>query len=226
MSIDERKEFERLQQREQELMSVVAMLRDMLERTVAQNEKLEALIEELKEQLVVQATQNAELNEKLDKRKRDSHNSSKPPSSDGYSKPNPKSLKSGSTGRNPGGQKGHPGKSMKIESEIDDRQPHYPPQCENCPHREECKGRVKERRYEVDVIIRRNIICHEQMEMDCPLCGEKITGEFPKNVSGTKQYGPNLQSLAVSLNTVGAVSIDRIKKLLAECFGIDPSTGT
>jgi len=233
MTAAERREHEQLLQRDRELMAFITTLQESLDSLVKQyeelskqNQELREIIAQLTEQLKAQTAQATELNEKLAQRKRNSHNSSKPPSSDGYGKPNPKSQRPTNTGLKPGGQKGHAGNSMKIENEVDETKLHYPSVCVNCPRRSECAGRVKDSRYEVDIIIRRNIICHKQMEMECPLSGEKICGEFPKNVTGTKQYGPNLQAFAVGLSSVGAVSVDRIQKLIAEGFGIDPSTGT
>ena len=63
----------------------------------------QAAIEELTEKLAKAEARIAELEKQLHK---DSHNSSKPPSSDGYEKPAPKSLRKQS-GKKAGGQKGH-----------------------------------------------------------------------------------------------------------------------
>ena len=57
-----------------------------------------------------------------------SGNSSKPPSSDGYAKPNPKSLREPS-GLKPGGQKGHGGSTLRQVSDPDTVVVHAPRHC-------------------------------------------------------------------------------------------------
>ena len=55
---------------------------------------------------------------------KDSHNSSKPPSSDGLNKPKPKSSRT-SSGRPTGGQPGHAGRTLRMV-EKPDRQVSHP----------------------------------------------------------------------------------------------------
>jgi transposase len=53
-----------------------------------------------------------------------------------------------------------------------------------------------------------------------------MTGCFPQGINSTMQYGANLEALAVSLNTVGMVSINRTHEILSGVFGVPISTGT
>ena len=56
----------------------------------------------------------------------DSHNRSKPPSSDGYKKANKNRSLREKTGRKTGGQKGHKGVNMKLRHEPDEVNVHLP----------------------------------------------------------------------------------------------------
>ena len=58
------------------------------------------------------------------------------------------------------------------------------------------------------------------------LYGDTRRGAFPSDVKAAVQYGENLQSLAVALNTVGAVSIKRTHEILSGVFNIPIATGT
>ena len=93
----------------------------------------------------------AELQEQLNK---NSHNSSMPPSSDGYKKPAPKSLRKPS-GKKAGGQKGHKGQTLKITAEPDTVIPHMPSACSGCPQYEQCykTARKVETRRVADAIV-------------------------------------------------------------------------
>jgi len=62
---------------------------------------------------------------------KNSHNSSKPPSSDGFNKPAPRSLRPRGK-RKPGGQKGHPGSTLKMVDNPDHTIVYPVDQCQRC----------------------------------------------------------------------------------------------
>ncbi len=64
---------------------------------------------------------------------KNSHNSSKPPSTDSYSrnKPKVKSQRKKSD-RSPGGQNGHPGTTLRMNDDPDEVVVHYVDKCTNC----------------------------------------------------------------------------------------------
>lgn len=69
---------------------IIEILQTQLKTQQQQNEFLQKTIESLNQNIQSLTEEIADLKEKLNK---DSHNSSKPPSSDGYKKPSPKSLR-------------------------------------------------------------------------------------------------------------------------------------
>ena len=156
-----------------------------------------------------------------------SGNSSKPPSSDAFKKPKPKSLRIKS-GKKPGGQKGHKGHGFKLPEYVDDVVEAAPSSCGGCgcDLRQE-NGKVASSRYEMDIpeIVLRTVRI-DQVQKDCPGCGERNLGKYPEGVNGIKQYGPNLKSFVVTLVNYGMVSIERTQEILAGAFGAAMSQGT
>lgn len=138
-----------------------------LQRTIElQAKQLDSLLKlnaQQAEQLAKQSEQIKLLLQKIDELTggpKDSHNSSKPPSSDGYrKKPAPKSLRQ-SSGKKQGGQPGHKGSGMKIERLPDETIQHYPSACISCTHRGECQARIAEKRYEYDIVVHSKLVEH------------------------------------------------------------------
>jgi len=165
-----------------------------------------------------------ELTEKLN---RNSKNSSKPPSSDGLSKPSPKSLRKPS-GKKAGGQKGHPGTHLTTMVEPDETIEHIPSACNDCPSKDKCisQANISETRHIIDAVVDIKITAHQTLAVNCPLQKRVCKGIFPDNIKAPVQYGENLQALAVALNTIGAVSVNRTHEILSSLFNIPLSTGT
>ena len=221
-----------------ELQETIAFLRLSLSLQGEQNTALTAQmqlqgkqIEALLEQNQQQAERIEELVRKIEEltnKGKDSHNSSKPPSSDGCGKkPAPKSLRSPS-GKKHGGQEGHKGGGMKIGREPDVKVPHYPVVCENCANRGKCSQRICESRYVVDIEVKTVVTQHQKIECKCKLMNDKpIQGCFPNDVTATKQYGANITALASVLSTVGMMSMDRIHQVLSSIGeDLDINVGT
>jgi transposase len=184
-----------------------------------------AEIETLKKQNADSDKRIKELENQLSK---NSNNSSKPPSSDGYAKPAPKSLRKKS-GKKPGGQNGHSGSGFKLMKAPDEIINHIPGKCAECPQSEEClrNANVDDTRYEIDIIVKVKVIAHKVLSCNCPILnGTRLCGKFPNTIRSTMQYGNNIAALAVALNMDGMMGIDRTHTILNSVFGIPISVGT
>jgi len=104
-----------------DLLARIRELETLISRQAERNRELEALVARLVERI-------KELEDRLSK---NSRNSSKPPSSDGYSKPSPKSRRK-KTGRKPGGQPGHKPARLEPVANPDRIIEHKPEICKHC----------------------------------------------------------------------------------------------
>ena len=181
-------------------------------------------ISKLNETIKALSEENALLKESLNK---NSKNSSKPPSSDGFNKPNPQSLRKPS-GKKQGAQDGHKGKGFSITQAPNEIIQLLPTKCIGCFNAGKCTScGITNTRYEVDIRIDTKVTAYQALSFVCQKeNGKVLTGAFPDNITGTMQYGDNLEALAVSLNTVGMMGIKRTHDILSAVFGIPISTGT
>ena len=157
---------------------------------------------------------------------KDSHNSSKPPSSDGLGR---KRVSLGKkSGKKSGGQAGHPGRTLLTVETPDEVVRHRPLACQHCQQSlEEVAGQVKERRQVHDLPEMRLRVCEHQVEeVCCPACGQQSVGTFPAGVRAPVQYGPNVQALAVYLHQGQLVPMARTCEVLDEVCGCPLSQGT
>ena len=160
---------------------------------------------------------------------KDSHNSSKPPSSDGPGAPKrePKSLR-GRSGRRPGGQPGHPGHGLTLVEEPDTVVVHQPTVCAGCGH--DLGAAVvlgTERRQVIDLpVVRAQVVEHQAETRGCPGCGQPTTAPFPVDIRAPVQYGPGVATLAVYLHQEQLLPVERTGRVLDEVFGCPISNGT
>jgi len=224
-----------IQLTQEELNRVLQLqIQELLETNAGLHRIIDSLNEAAKESRETISSLNdtiAELNQSIkeltERLGMNSKNSSKPPSSDVFEKPSPKSLR-GSSGKKTGGQPGHPGSHLDITADPDEIIMHAPHACLGCPQHDVCISRacVGETRKVVDAVVTVKVTAHQTLVFDCPLYGISRKGEFPEDVNATVQYGENLQALTIAMNTVGAVSLNRTQEILSGVFGIPLSTGT
>jgi len=164
----------------------------------------------------------------------DSHNSSKPPSSDPPgSHPSPssgartKSLRK-PTGRKSGGQRGHPGSTLKMVEHPDRLEVHAPEACARCGQSLIAALVVDvERRQVFDLPKELFEVTEHRMESRRCTCGETSKGCFPNEVQAPVQYGPRLLAVAVYLSQYQLVPMERISDVLSDVFGCETfSEGT
>ncbi len=154
-----------------------------------------------------------------------SRNSSKPPSSDGLSKPKPKSLRK--RGERPtGGQKGHKGHSLKKVAEPDHIVLHSPPShCDVC-QRPLPEASVAESRQVFDLPpLRFEVTEHQVLATQCT-CGKICRGEFPSGIISPVQYGPAAMAAAVHLTHHHMMPVRRTAALMGDFFGLPMADAT
>lgn len=191
---------------ERDLDHFVEMFVDLLERM----EVLEDRVKDLESQL-----------------SKNSRNSSKPPSSDGYQKPAPQSLRQAS-GKKPGGQFGREGKTL-ARVECPDHVIEHKLEC--CPESgaqlgdRNIVGHVSRQVFELPRP-RLEVTEHRVYQYRVPGTGRIVQGDFPAGVTAPVQYGARFKSWLVYLADFQLLPTARIGQLCADLFGYRVSEAT
>ena len=149
---------------------------------------------------------------------KNSCNSSKPPSTDGFQKPAPKSLREKSA-RPSGGQPGHAGQTHAMAEKPDRTERHRVDRCERCGR--SLAGRPPdgiEQRQVHDLPHIELIVTEHQAEMKRCSCGHLNKAAFPEGVNAPVQYGPGVKAVAVYLKNYQFLPYERTCELLGDFF--------
>ena len=183
---------------------VMRHLQELMKRV----EILEKENAELKSEITKLKEENTRLQNLLNK---NSSNSSKPPSTDGFTKIFNSREK---TGKKPGGQPGHGGFYRQLYTEPTGIIEHKQKFCD-CGHEIQYKQKFSAKQY-VDVELKVNIVEHRSYHGKCPHCQKKYENKLPSELVNPVTYGNNLKAMTILLSAEGCVAVDRINQFFRE----------
>ncbi len=188
-------------------------------------EELELLSkEELIEIILGFQGQIQELVERIGRLEKTSTNSSRPPSTDGFrAKPKRNQSLRGKSGRKPGGQVGHVGKTREQVESPDEIELCYPKQkCEACNiELNMADVKVIEKRQEIEIpTIKPRVIEYQKVSILCE-CGHCNVGQFPEHIQASVQIGQKMRSFLIYLNVKQVIPYKRLTELCTDLFGFN-----
>jgi transposase len=199
-------------------------LSEQIARLKSQIEKLQAEISHLHHRNFQLGRRDAELEALVTK---DSHNSSRPPSTDPPWARRTKSLRCPS-GRRPGGQAEHHGSTLRLSAHPNHVVEHRPRQCRHC-HCALVEGQVvrhlRQQVWEV-APAKLKVTEHRLALLRCTTCGRTTQGEFSGAVRSGVQYGPGVKARVLYLQQYQLLPYQRTAEAMRDLFGCQLSPGT
>lgn len=191
---------------------------------IAYDQGLSAIVVLMQETFLALVERIEKLEDQLAK---NSSNSGKPPSSDGYEKPVPKSRRKRS-GKKSGGQAGHPGHTLEMVAKPDKIASHPVNCCAHCQTSLKKEKVVKvERRQVFDLPeVRLEVTEHQAEVKICPKCQQTTTASFPPEVSQPTQYGKKIKSQLAYFHEYQLLPLKRTQETVKDLYGQAVAEGT
>jgi transposase len=202
-------------------------LSDVVARLEALVVALQAQVSEQQTQIAALQTRNAELERRLGL---NSGNSGKPPSSDGLKKkPARTSSPRERSGKKPGGQQGHPGKTLSRTENPDATIDHFPETCSGCGGAltgATATGHTTRQVFDLPEPQPLIVTEHRAHTCFCGRCGTETRAAFPDDVTAPVQYGARLAAVVVYLLHYQLLPEKRLAALMVDLFGVHLVTAT
>src|SRR3974390_3881896 len=158
-----------------------------------------------------------------------SSNSGKPPSSDGLKKPPRVSSLREPSGKRTGGQKGHPGATLRRTEVPDATIDHYPEACAACGEpltAAMATGHVARQVFDLPEPTPLIVTEHRADDCRCLSCGARTRAAFPEGVAAPVQYGKRIGAFVLYLLHYQLLPEKRLAALVADLFGVRLVTAT
>jgi len=156
---------------------------------------------------------------------KNSRNSSIPPSKDENRPFKSKSLREVS-GKKPGGQPGHEGKTLEMVSVPDEIITHQPLFCKKCGlDISHLPAEMVEKRQVVEIPPIKPVYIEHQVFARTCICGCKVTGSFPTEITPGISYGKSVESLSAYFYARHYLPFARMHEMFKDVFSLPISEG-
>jgi transposase len=192
------------------------------------------IIEELKLIVKMQAQENRLLKAKINyleqelarvTTRKDSNNSSMPPSKDENRPARTSSLREKGN-RKPGGQPGHDGKTLEMTETPDEIIEHRACFCPECGKDvSDLPFELFGKRQVVDIPTIKQVVTEHRVYRCKCTCGKVVESDFPVGVDSPVRYGKNIETLIGYLSVRQYLPFKRLQELLSDIFAVQISEG-
>jgi transposase len=157
--------------------------------------------------------------------RKDSNNSSLPPSKDENRQPRTSSLREKSN-RKAGGQPGHEGKTLEMTETPDEIIEHHSCFCPECGKDvSEIPFEFSRRRQVIDIPPIKQIVTEHRVYRCKCTCGKIVESDFPVGVDSSVRYGNNIETLIGYLSVRQYLPFKRLQEMMNDIFAVQISEG-